>query len=148
MNDDIKFLLNKNKSEKKKKYKNFDENKQVEILLFRIKYADKPDKLESALRELNKIEVIIKNLHEIRSEIILDYTGEFEMVGNLKNGDQIHQTHTRFRNSDDYEFYINAIDQDFESEYAIFKGYFYKIYTPRFNKVNRSQNGNGCVLKH
>ena len=148
MNDDIKFILNKNKSEKKKKYKNFDEIKQLEILLFRIKYADKTDKLESALRELNKIEVIIKNLHEIRSEIILDYTGEFGMVGNLENGDQIHQTHIRFRNFDDYEFYINAIDQDYESEDAIFNGYFYKIYTPRFNKVNRSQYGNGCVLKH
>ena len=56
-NDDMKLLLNKIKSEKKNKYKNFDKIKQLEILLVRIKYADKPDKLESALKELNKMQV-------------------------------------------------------------------------------------------
>ena len=34
---------------------------------------------------------------------LLDYTGEFEMVGNLKIGDQIRQTYFRIRKSDDYE---------------------------------------------
>ena len=60
-NDDMKLLLNKIKSEKKKKI--FDKIKQLEILLVRIKYANKPDKLESVLRELNKIQGIDKNLH-------------------------------------------------------------------------------------
>ena len=58
INDDMKLLLNKIKSEKKNKNKNFDKISQLEILLVRIKYADKPDKLESALKELNKIQVI------------------------------------------------------------------------------------------
>ena len=53
MNDDIKLLLKDFKCEKKKKYKFFDKIKQLETLLVKIKYADKPDKLESALRELN-----------------------------------------------------------------------------------------------
>ena len=66
INDDMKLLLNKIKSEKERKYKNFDKIKQVEILLVRIKYADKPDKLESALKELNKIQVIDKILQEIK----------------------------------------------------------------------------------
>ena len=57
INDDMKLLLNKIKSEKKKN-KNLDKIKQLEILLVRIKYADKPDKLESSLKELNKIQVI------------------------------------------------------------------------------------------
>ena len=70
MNDDMKLLLNKIKSEKKNK--NLDKIKQVEILLVRIKYADKPNKLESALKELNKIEVIDKNLHEIKNERLQD----------------------------------------------------------------------------
>ena len=52
MGDDMIFLLNKIKSEKKKKYKNFDKIKQLEILLVRIKYVDKPDKLESALKKI------------------------------------------------------------------------------------------------
>ena len=113
-----------------------------------MKYADKADKLENALRELNKMEVIDKNLHEIKQEVLQDYTGAFEMVGNLKVGDQIRQTHIRFRNIDDYEPYINAFDAGYDAEDAIFNGYFYKLGTPQFNKVHRSQYGNGCDFKH
>ena len=29
-----------------------------------------------------------------------------------------------------------------------FNGYIYRLVTPQFNKVNRSQNGNGCGFKH
>ena len=93
---------------------------------------------------MNKIQVIDKNLHEIENEILLDYVGAFEMVGSLKVGGQIRQTNNRFRNMDDFEAYTNAIDQDCESEDAIFNGYIYKLDTPQFNKVNRSQYGNGC----
>ena len=144
ISDDMKLLLNKIKSEKKKKNKNLDKIKQLEILLVRIKYADKPDKLQSALKELDKVQVIDKNLHEIKNEILQDYDGTFEMVENLKVGDQIRQTHVRFRNMDDFEAYINCIDQDYDSDDSIFNGYIYKIKTPQFNKVNRSQYGNGC----
>ena len=144
INNDMKLLLKKIKKEKKKRNKNVDKIKQLEIPLVRINYAVKPDKLESALKELNKIELINKNLQEIKNEILLDYVGGFEMVGNLKVGDQIRQTHIRFRNISNYEAYINAIDQDYDSEDALFNGYIYKLETPQFNKVNRSQYGNGC----
>ena len=144
INDDMKLLLNKIKSEKKKKNKNLDKIKELEILLVNIKYANNPKKLQSASKELNKIQVVNKNLHEIKQEILLDYTGEFEMVGNLKVGDQIRQTDVRFRNMDDFEAYNNFIDQDYDSDDSIFNGYIYKINTPQFNKVNRSQYGNGC----
>ena len=145
---DMKLLLNKIESEEKKKNKDFNKIKQLEILLVRIKYADKLDKLHSALNELNKIQVIDKNLHEIKQEILEDYDGTFEMVGTLLVGDQIRQTHVRFRNMDDFEDYINSIDQDYDSDDSIFNGYIYKIDTPQFNKVNRSQYGNGCDFKH
>ena len=144
MNNDMKLLLNKIKTEKKKKNKKIDKIKQLEILLVRIKYADKADKLESALKELNKIQVINKNLHEIKNEILLNYTGLFEMVGNLKVGDQIRQTNIRFRNMDVFEAYINSIDQDYDSDVCIFNCYIYKLNIPHFNKVNRSQYRNGC----
>ena len=49
----------------------------------------------------NKIQVFDKNLHEIKNEILQDYVGEFETVGNLKVGDEIRQTHFRFRNAAD-----------------------------------------------
>ena len=144
LNDDMKLLLNKIKSEKRKRNKNLDKIKELEILIVNIKYANDPNKLQSELKELNKNQVVNKNLHEIKQEILQDYEGEFEMVGNLKIGDQIRQTHIRFRNISDYEAYINAIDQDYDSEDAIFNGYIYKNNTPQFNKVNRSQYGNGC----
>ena len=89
LNDDMKILLNKIKSEKKKKNKNLDKIKQLEILLVNIKYANDPNKLQSELKELNKIQIVDKNLHEIKQEILRDYEDEFEMVGNLKVGEQI-----------------------------------------------------------
>ena len=70
------------------------------------------------------------------------------MVGTLKFSDQNRETHSRFRNMDDFEAYINSIDQDYDSEDVIFNGYIYKKDTPQFNKVNRSQYGNGCDFKH
>ena len=48
---------------------------------------------------------------------------------------------------DDFENYINAIDVDYDSEDVTFTGYVYKINTPQFNKVNRSQYGNGCNFR-
>ena len=68
MNDDINIILNRIKTEKERIYGNDEKIKQLEILLVRMKYADKPDKLESALRELIKIQVINKNLYEIEQE--------------------------------------------------------------------------------
>ena len=140
----MKILLNKIKSEKKKKYKNLDKIKQLEILLVRIKYADKPNKLQSALKELNKIQVIDKNLHEIKYEILQDYDGTYEMVGTLSVGDHTKQTHIRFRKMIDFESYINKIDNGYDADDSIFNGYIYKVDTPQFKKVNRSQYGNGC----
>ena len=61
----MKTLLNEIKSQKKKRNKNIAKIKELELELLKIKYLKKPDKLENALKELNKIEVIDKNLHEI-----------------------------------------------------------------------------------
>ena len=66
------------------------------------------------------------------------------MVGNSKVGDQIRQTHIRFRDMDDFESYINSIDEGYDADDCTFNGYVYKIETPQFIKVNRSQYGNGC----
>ena len=70
------------------------------------------------------------------------------MVRYLKVDYQNKETHTRVRNIADYEAYINIIYQDYDSEDAIFNGYIYKIHTPQFNLVNRSEYGNGCDFKH
>ena len=70
------------------------------------------------------------------------------MVGKLKVGDQIRQTHITFRNITDYEAYINSIDERYDAEDAVFIGYICKSNTRQFNIVNRSQYGNGCGFKH
>ena len=61
-------------------------------------------------------------MHEIKQEIKVDYTGEFEKVGNLKVGDQIRQTHIRLRNMDVFESFINTIDEGYVSVDTIFNG--------------------------
>ena len=76
------------------------------------------------------------------------YTGEFEMIGDLSIAEHIRKTHFRFRNSTDYEHYINAIDQNYDSEDAIFTGCFYEIDTLVLNTINRSQYRNRCDFKH
>ena len=58
--DNMKLLLNKIKSEKRKRNKNLDKVKQLEILLVNIKYANNPNKLQCASKELKKIQVIKK----------------------------------------------------------------------------------------
>ena len=80
--------------------------------MVKIKYANNPNYLQSESTELIKIHVVNKNLHEIKNENLLDYTGEFEMVGEISITDNIRQTHIRFRNIIEYGSYNNAIDQD------------------------------------
>ena len=101
--DNMKSLLNKTKTEKKKNNKNIENFKELELELLQIKYAINPNKLQSELKELNKIHVVNKNLHEIKQDLLVEYVSEFEMGGNLKVGDQLRQTLIRFRNLDDFE---------------------------------------------
>ena len=58
----------------------------------------------------NKIYVNNLNLHEIKNEILEDYTGDFELIGKMIIGPIEHKTNIRFKNMDDFERYINAID--------------------------------------
>ena len=56
-------------------------------------------------------------------------------------GDKEQKTTIRFRIVDDFESYINAIDDDYDSEHVSFTGWLYKLNTPEFNKGKRSQYG-------
>ena len=70
----------------------------------------------------NNIYVDNLNLHEIKNEILKDYTGDFELIGKMIIGPVEHKTNIRFKNMDDFERYINAIDIDYDSEDVIFTG--------------------------
>ena len=58
------------------------------------------------------------------------------MVRKLSFGDQNKETHIRFRNTDDFECYINAIDKRYESKDSFSSGHIYETNTPLFNLVN------------
>ena len=57
------------------------------------------------------------------------------MNGKISVGDQIRETLIRFRKITDYEHYINAIDEGYDAEGAIFSGFVCNIKTPQFNVV-------------
>ena len=87
-------------------------------------------------------------LHEIKNECLEDYTGDFELIGSMLIGELELETKIRFKNVDDFQSYINAIDNSgYDSEDVIFKGWLYKLNTLEFKKVNRSQNGRGTDFK-
>ena len=54
-----------------------------------------------------------------------------------------HKTNIRFKNMNDFENYINAIDVDYDCEDVTFTGYVYKLNTPHFKVVRRSAYGRG-----
>ena len=50
----------------------------------------------------NNIYVNNLNLHEIKNEILKDYTGDFELIGKMIIGVVEHKTNIRFKNLDDF----------------------------------------------
>ena len=118
----MKSILNTIKTEKKEKNKNLDKVKQLEIELVKLTYAINPNKSQSELKELNEIHSVRKNFHEIKNDSLRKYTGVLELVGNLSIGDHVRETHIRFRNMEDFESFINAIDEGYHSDDSIFNG--------------------------
>ena len=91
----------------------------------------------------NKTYVNNLNLHEIKNEFLQDYTSDFELNGKAGIGPVEHKTIIRYKNMDDFEGYINAIDVDYDSEDVSFTGYVYKTISPHFKNVKRSAYGKG-----
>ena len=69
----MKSLSIKIKTEKKKNNKDTDKIKQLEIEMVKIKNIIIPNKIQNALKEVNKIQVFDKNLYEIKQEILRNY---------------------------------------------------------------------------
>ena len=113
-------------------------SKQLELELVKIKHANHRSKTQSELKELNKVQFVSQKIHEGKNEVLVDCSGEFEMVCILKVGDQYRQIHNSFRNITAYEAYINFFDEGSDAEDAIFNEYIFKINTPLFNIVSRS----------
>ena len=88
------------------------------------------------------------NLHEVKNKILEDRTGDFELIGSMVVGEVEQKTNIRFKNVDDFESYINAINNSiYDSQNVIFTGWLCKLNTSEFKKVNRSQYGTGTDFK-
>ena len=75
------------------------------------------------------------NLHEIKNEILNDCAGDFELIGSMLVGEIERKTNIRYKNVDDFESFINAIDNSgYDSDDVIFPGWLYKLNTPEFKK--------------
>ena len=91
----------------------------------------------------NKIYVNNLILHEIQNETLQDYTGDFELNGKTIIGPIEQRTNIGFKNLDDFERCVSAIDVDYDSEDVTFTSYVYELDTPQFKVVRRSAYGKG-----
>ena len=60
------------------------------------------------------------------------------MNGSTVIGPDEHKANNRFGNLDNFESYLNAMDNDYDSEDVIFTRYVHKTKTPQFKFVERS----------
>ena len=105
-------------------------------------------KIENIAEGIDKNYVNGLNLHENQNEILENHTGDFELIGSMLVGEVEQKTNIRFKNVDVLENYINAIDNSgYDSEDVLFTGWLYKLNSPEFKKVNRSQYGRGTDFK-
>ena len=69
------------------------------------------------------------------------------MVGSMFIVEIDQKTKTRFRNVDDFETFINAIEVEYDGGDVIFTRWLHKLNTPQSTIVNRSENGRGTDFK-
>ena len=69
------------------------------------------------------------------------------MIESMLIGEIKQKTKIRFRNIEHFETYNNALHVDNDSEDVVFTGWLYKLNTPEFNKVNRSEYGRETNFK-
>ena len=88
------------------------------------------------------------NLHQIRSENLEDYIVDFELIGSMLIGEIEQKTNITFKNVDDFETDINAIDKSgYDSDDVLITGWLYKLKTPELDKVNIYQYARGTYFK-
>ena len=77
------------------------------------------------LATTKKIYVNGLKLYEIESEILENYRGDFELIGSTLIGEiEQRKTKIRFKHTDVFETYINAIDNGgYDSEDVILTGW-------------------------
>ena len=69
------------------------------------------------------------------------------MIGYMLVGEMEQRTINRFKKIHDFETYIIAVEVDFDKDVFIFSGWLYKLNTPVFNQIKRTQYGRGTAFK-
>ena len=93
----------------------------------------------SELATTNKSYVNGLKLHENKNDILEDDRGGFELIGSMLIGELEQKTNIRFKKTDDFETFVNAIDNGGDnSEDVTFTKWLYNINIHDFKKVNRS----------
>ena len=90
--------------------------------------------------ELAKSEKFYVNrlkLHGIIIETLLKDTSDSQLNGSMVIGLVERKTNNRFRNMDDFESCINALDVSYNSDDVTFSGHVHKLITPKFKVVKR-----------
>ena len=100
------------------------------------------------LATTNKRYVNGLNLHEIKGEVLEDYTGDFGLIGTTMIGKLEQKTNIMFKNVDEFETYFFVVDSGgCDSEDVIFKRWLYILNTPDKKIVNRSLYARGTDFK-
>ena len=92
---------------------------------------------------VDKIYVNKLNLNGKRNEVLHDYKCDFEFFGLMGLGPVKNKTNIRFRNVNDFESFINAIDIEYDTGDVTFTGFLYKLNTPQLNSAKRSAYAKG-----
>ena len=74
--------------------------------------------------------------------LLVEYTGDFEMIVSICTGEIEQRTKIRFGNID-FETYKKSVVIDYDSEDVIFTAWVDKLKTLHLKKVNRYENGKG-----
>ena len=94
------------------------------------------------LAEADKSNIKGLNVHEIRDKLN-DKNRGFELVGHITINGIKKKTNIRFKNMNDFETYIEKIDEKYDGEDVVFEGDAFQLPQPEFKPIKRSNYGKG-----
>ena len=94
------------------------------------------------LAEADKSKIKGLNVFEIRDKLDDDNRG-FELVGDITINGIKKKTNMHFKNINDYESYIEKIDEKYDGEDVVFEGDAFQLNQPEFKPIKRSKFGKG-----
>ena len=98
------------------------------------------------LAEADKSNIKGLNVYEIRDKLN-DGNRGFELVGEMTINGIKKKTNLRFKNNNDFESYIEKIDEKYDGEDIVFEVDAFQLPQPDFKPIKRSNYGKGSDFK-